>query len=88
MEMQRLLSQTAGEDGEPIPTLRTGAPQGGIALHWVACVFYISVSSAIPVVTEAISFSGLLNTYGHAIVGGELPIQSPQAPCSVDSCFI
>ncbi|OCK94885.1 uncharacterized protein K441DRAFT_90733 [Cenococcum geophilum 1.58] len=68
MELQHLMPHPADDD-EPAPVLRTGAPQGGIALHWVACVFYICVSSAIPVVTEAISFSGLLLTYGHAIWG-------------------
>jgi hypothetical protein len=52
--------------------LRTGAPQGGIALHWVSCVFFVAVSAAIDSITEAISFSGLLLTYGHAIVGGKL----------------
>ncbi|KAF2184946.1 hypothetical protein K469DRAFT_167604 [Zopfia rhizophila CBS 207.26] len=75
IEMQGLLSQTTGDDGESIPTLRTGAPQGGIALHWLACVFYISVSSVISEVTEAILFSGLLLTYGHAIVGSEFGLQ-------------
>lgn len=68
--MQRLLSQAVGDNGEPVSTWRTAAPQGGIILHWIACVFYISVSSVIPVVGEAISFSGQLLTYAHAIAGG------------------
>lgn len=69
-EMQRLLYQR-DEDGEPISIWRTAAPQGGIILHWIACIFYISLSSVITSIPEAISFSGLLLTYAHAIAGGE-----------------
>jgi hypothetical protein len=86
-EMQNLLSRTSNDNGQAVR--RTGAPQGGIALHWIACIFYISVSSAIYIrreqspdmdadalkkleqekqsaILEAISFSGLLNTYAHS----------------------
>ena len=35
-------------------------------------MFFIAVSAAIDSITEAISFSGFLLTYGHAIVGGKL----------------
>ncbi|OCK81272.1 hypothetical protein K432DRAFT_392315 [Lepidopterella palustris CBS 459.81] len=71
IEMQRLLSQTTPEDDDQSdgPVLRTGAPQGGLALHWASCVFFICVSASISNITEAISFSGQLLTYGHAIVG-------------------
>lgn len=61
-----------GDPGDDRPVLRTGAPQGGIALHWLACIFYISMSSAISTVAEAIAFSGLLLTYAHSMVGGNL----------------
>lgn len=47
IEMQTLISRTTDDTGKDVHTLRTGTPQGGIALHWIACVFYISVSSAI-----------------------------------------
>jgi len=71
LELHHLRVHLDDDDDDPTPVLRTGAPQGGIALHWVACIFYICVSSTISLVTEAISFSGLLQTYGHAMWGGE-----------------
>src|SRR5947207_15014145 len=50
--------------------LRTGTPEGGITLHWIACVFFICVSAGIKNIGEAISFLRLLIPYGHAVVGG------------------
>jgi hypothetical protein len=55
---------------ELISNRRNAAPQGGIILHWIGCIFYIAVSSAIPIIGEAISFSGQLLTYAHALAGG------------------
>ena len=73
IELQRLLPRDLEQDEEHNElVLRTGAPQGGIALHWISCVFFICVSAAIDSITEAISFSSLLLAYGHAIVGGKL----------------
>jgi hypothetical protein len=66
-EMRHLLTD---DNEEPISHWRTAAPQGGIILHWIGCIFYIAVSSAIPIIGEAISFSGQLLTYAHAIAGG------------------
>lgn len=82
IEMQRLLAQNRDGDGGDAPILRKGTPQGGIALHWIACVFYIAVSSVIKkpltggnfpdsVVGEGINLSGFLQIYAHAIGGSE-----------------
>jgi hypothetical protein len=54
--------------------LRTGTPQGGLALHWVGSVFFICISATITNLSEALSCSGLLVSYGHAMVGGEYPV--------------
>jgi amino acid transporter len=78
MEMRPLIPQSINETSRPQPTLRIGTPQGGIVLHWVVCVFYICISAAIPAVTEAISFPGLLVSYGHAIVGAIIGLFFPK----------
>jgi len=69
--MERLIAHR-DDQGDRISIWRTAAPQGGIILHWIACVFYISLSSAIHVVGEAASFSGYLLTYAHSIAAGGL----------------